>query len=679
MVGTIDGSRKGGSVSAGPALGEELEARIAALGHDKRALLLERIATSHYRNPRLIGCVTATRDGAPQPDAIRRQLAERLPAHMLPHQIHVLDALPRTGAGKVDRAALVLTLLANDGREPVPPRGTEPERPLDRAEATLAAIWADVLGIADVGVDEDFFELGGDSLLSIRILARARKQGLIISPEVFFDKPTVAQQAEVARADSIEPAPAEEPEQGAVPLLPIQHWFFERVLNDRHHWNQQYVLRAPSELDSLQLGQAVTLLVQQHDALRARFVRQGNHWEQDFSRRDPDQFVEHVQVDSDNLQLAMRDALARVHAGIDLGKGPLFRVVLVTAASGDAPLLGIVAHHLVVDAISWGILLEDLQTLCRQLLDGATPELPSKTTSAAAWSHRIATAAELDLFRGQLPYWMRSVTTFEASLPGSARGSVENDEGSAQRLRIQLPESDTARLMDVTQRPLKATVYELLLTALAITLRDWCGRSTTLVDLEGHGREPLFDQLDVSRTVGWFTTVFPFPVTADSKATEHVLQSTQRALRSLPTGGLGFGVLRHFGPDDQRRQLNLAMPSELCFNYLGSGDSSSHAVQGFVLDAGDFGAVRSPRATRAYLVDVNAWVEAGQLVVEWAYNPSIHESDTIAHVAGQFTHSLTQLLNVTPAIALSQQHVADFPLANLSETDLSRLTDILDE
>jgi non-ribosomal peptide synthase protein (TIGR01720 family) len=270
---------------------------------------------------------------------------------------------------------------------------------------------------------------------------------------------------------------------------------------------------------------------------------------------------------------------------------------------------------------------------------------------------------------------MHCVTVYEVSLPTDGAGAGPNVEGAAKRFRSMLGQSATARLHDRSGRG--ATVRELLLASLACALREWSGRMVTRIDLEGHGRERLFDDVDVSRTVGWFTSVFPFALAASGNDARNVLTGVQQSLSELPMAGIGYGVLREYSDDTQvRRLLRDAPPSQLCFNYLG-GTGAAFATPGFAAVQGDFGPMRSAAATRAYSIEVNAWVDAGRLAVEWSYCPTLHRDETVARLADMFDSALDALLQ-PPAEDLEAPAVSAFPLADLGADEMSRLARMLE-
>ncbi|WP_241092378.1 condensation domain-containing protein, partial [Pseudomonas viridiflava] len=280
-------------------------------------------------------------------EILREQLATRLPDYMVPAQIVLLDRLPLTANGKLDKRAL-------------PKPGVVQQRytaPVGEVEEKLAAVWADVLKLEQVGSTDNFFELGGDSILSLQIIARAKRQGIKLSPKQLFEKQTIAQLASVARLIQKKPVATVEQSSGTLPLLPIQARFFELEIAERHHWNQAVMLKPQTVLDATLLQGALTALIEQHDALRLGFVQQDGQWLASFNAHDSRNLLWIHELDNREHLTELADKAQR---SLNLHTGPLLRAVLVNLPQGEQRLL-LVIHHLAVDGVSWRVLLEDLQ------------------------------------------------------------------------------------------------------------------------------------------------------------------------------------------------------------------------------------------------------------------------------------------------------------------------------
>ncbi|HEU4539238.1 MAG TPA: condensation domain-containing protein, partial [Polyangiaceae bacterium] len=452
--------------------------------------------------------------------------------------------------------------------------------PQTATEHLLAGIWMDVLGLDRAGVHDDFFALGGDSILSIQVVTRARRAGIELTPRQVFQSPTAAGLAAVADA---RPAPAAEqgPVLGPAPLTPAQSWFFEQALPSPHHWNMSLALELTREVPAELLARALGVVLEHHDALRLRFAAEGGDWRQEHAPPDagppPFERVDLSALPAEARAGALGSALRSLQGSLDLARGPLLRAALVRPGEGERDLLVFVAHHLVVDAVSWRVLLEDFALACQQLAAGGAASLPPKTDSFQAWARRLAEHADAPALRDELPYWLGQAWGRAGRLPASG-GAAENREGGGAEERVALGADETRALLHDAARALDARPQELLLGALAGALGAATGADFALVDVETHGRSDAFEGLDVSRTVGWFTAFYPslWPARGEPEA---LARAAKAATRAVPGGGLGYGLLRYACGDRAVRDALGALPrAEVAFNYLGRVDGAVPAA-----------------------------------------------------------------------------------------------------
>ncbi len=608
---------------------------------------------------------------APAPAELREFLARRLPQEYLPKHFVRLEALPQTPHHKVDRAALP---TPDDARAEVTTAYTAPRSP---NELLLAEVWAEILGVARVGVQDNFFELGGDSILNIQIVARARQRGLALTPQQIFEHPTVAGLASVA-GTATRAAPSQEPLTGAVALTPIQRRFFERALPDPGHYNMAVLLEIDSALDPAHLAGALNALLDHHDALRATFAAGDAGWQQHVA--EPGAFsVELRQVDAAEWNAAQCAAAAERLAAepFDLARGPLLRCVCLAGATPTRVLL--LAHHLVTDAVSWWVLLEDLARVYRHLASGEQASLPPRTTSLATWSRALQAHADGGVARAEIPYWTRPEPPL-ADLPLDAPGG-DNDLASAATCSVTLDAERTAALLHEVPGAYQVQVPDVLATSLVRALGEWTGHNALRLDLEGHGREEVSPGLDLLRTVGWFTSVYPVtlalpPGTPDPGG---MLRAIKEQLRAVPNRGIAFGALRYLSADASVREQLAALPrAQVMLNYFGQLDQALGGDTGWRLAGpliGAFGA----RGPRAYPLEVNAGVYAGRLQVDWTYSTALHETATIERVASRFLALLEELVAHCLRAPGAGYTPSDFPGAGLDQRQLDRLLDTFGE
>jgi amino acid adenylation domain-containing protein/non-ribosomal peptide synthase protein (TIGR01720 family) len=601
---------------------------------------------------------------------LRGLLKRDLPDYMVPSAFVAMAGLPLSHNGKLDRKALPapdLDAVRSD---------TAYVAPRNPVETALAAIWEEVLRIKRVGVLDKFFDIGGDSILSLLVVSRANRAGLRITPNQIFQHPTVAGLAAVA--ETIDRAVATNaPVSGPVPLTAIQSWFFEQELPDPHHWNQAVFLRVEAGLDAALVERALQVLVDHHDALRLRFSREASGWSQ--VNRGLGETVSLSRIDlsgcgeADREQV-MHQAAADLNARLDLADGPLIRAAWFDLGGQQAAQMLIVIHHLAVDGVSWRILLEDLQTACERLRRGEAVELAAKTTSFKQWAERIGAYARSGALQEELPHWHATSSAACRHVPVDFPGG-SNTEASARVVSVSLDAEETRALLQQVPSVYHTKINDVLLAALAATLTRWCGGPDIVIDLEGHGREELPEGLDVSRTVGWFTALFPVRLDLGGVAGPgEQLKSIKEQLRAVPGQGLGYGLLRYLGGDAQvAAQLRAAPTPDVAFNYLGQFDQSLPPGSLLSLLAQAAGPTHSPRARRPHVIEIDGLIAGTRLRFDWSYSESLHRRDSVQQQAQAFLEALRALIRHCLCAEAGGFTPSDFPEANLSQHDLDRL------
>ncbi len=600
---------------------------------------------------------------------LREWLKQKLPEYMVPTGYVWLAELPLTANGKVDRAALPA------------PEGTRPELdetfviPRTLVEKQLTEIWSEVIGVKQIGINDNFFELGGDSILSIQIVARANHAGLRFTPRQLFQHQNIADLAGV-----IDIAPALEAEQGLVTgpvqLTPIQHWFFEQDLTDPHHWNQARLLKIKAPIKPALMEQVVDHLLLQHDALRLRFSKNDNGWQQVHTNADAkDVFTRIVLSGTEDEQIAAIEThAAELQASLNLSSGPLVRVTLFDSDEQSLCRLLIVIHHLVVDGVSWRILLDDLQSAYQQASEGTAITFPPKTTSFKQWTELIGDYVSSSALESELEYWLAKPRCQIGRLP---RDFVEgeNSEMHAGSVFVSLSADDTEALLREVPAAYRTQINDVLLTALVQSLNEWTGESSQLVDLEGHGREQIVENVNLSRTVGWFTTVFPVLLEMRSNdGVGEILKSIKEQLRTVANRGIGYGLLRYLRNDAQVAERLRTMPqAEVVFNYQGQFDNILPEKSIFARASESVGPIHSSRGNRRHLLSVNGGISNGQLQLVWTYSQKIHRRITIERLAERFLGALRSLISHCQSPDANGYTPSDFPYAGLDQFQLDRI------
>ncbi|PZD72645.1 Linear gramicidin synthase subunit B [Acaryochloris thomasi RCC1774] len=568
---------------------------------------------------------------------LRLYLQNQLPEQMIPTQIAVVRTLPKLANGKCDRNTLATQPIASETQEFTAPRTKE--------EQTLAQLWSQVLGQDSISIHDNFFELGGDSILCIQMVGRATQLGLRFTPKQLFENPTIAELATVVET-TVEITAEQGLVTGAVPFTPIQHWFLAQQNPDLHHWNQATFLQSDQPLVIQHLETSLDTVLTHHDGLRASYTLTSEGWQQEIraaSLKPILSVVELPDLPPEEHGPTLSDQASKIQASLDITKGPLIRAVLFKLGPQYPEYLLLVCHHLIIDGVSWRIFLEDLLRLYQQLQQGQPISLPPKTTSFQTWATRLQDYAQSSALRQELGYWLNPLPSPPLSQDFD---QVDTDLSHQCTQACSLSAELTQALLNKAPATYQTQINDLLLTALVLTLGQWTGHSHLRLDLEGHGRQDIFSDLDVSRTIGWFTTLYPITFslnTPDDLGAS--IQEVRTTLRQLPQQGLGFGLLRYLCADAQiHRQFQALPPAQVRFNYLGQTDPLLSETD--TLAAAPFlpGRGHASSSRRMYLLDISGIVQSGQLMLQWRYSDRLYCSHTVERLAQNYLQQLETLI-----------------------------------
>ena len=632
----------------------EIEARLLAQPEVREAVV---IARNGPGGARLAAYVSPSAGRSIDTPVLKERLARVLPDYMVPSAIVVIDALPLGPSGKIDRQALPEPELLQDEKTFEAPQG--------EVEEAIAKVWTGVLGLERVGRDDNFFELGGDSILSLQIVARLRLAGWKLSPRQIFERQTVAQLAAAAEpVGDAKPVGARDA-QGEAPLLPFQQAFFEMRVPVRNHWNQAVLLKCREPLQPPALRQALCAVVRHHDSLGLRYSQDAEGaWRQRYSAMSDNELAELLWVRKARDAAQLEALCDEAQRSLDLARGPLLRALAVELPAGESRLL-LAIHHLVVDGVSWRILLEDLQHAYLQSLAGRVIVLPTKSSSCKDWA--VALQGYAQGHAEGIGHWA-SLADVPARLP-CAHPEASNTVADQQTLALRLDQATTQALLKDAPAAYRTQANDLLLTALGRALCAWAGHARVLVDLEGHGREDLFDGIDLSRTVGWFTTLFPVALDASGEPGD-AIKRVKESLRGIPDKGLGHGVLRRFGSASQQQALRALPRAQVVFNYLGQFDGSLGAPWSLAHEPG--GAPVDAGAPLTHEFAVNGQVHEGVLELRVSFSGARHDRAEVEGWVRRFQQELEALAAHCTSGAQGATP-SDFPLARIGLQQLDAL------
>jgi amino acid adenylation domain-containing protein/non-ribosomal peptide synthase protein (TIGR01720 family) len=599
-------------------------------------------------------------------NSVRLHLQSRLPKHMLPAAFLPMQALPLTPDGRIDRRALPALLM--------PVRTGGHVAPRNDTEHALALIWASVFGRDVVGVEDNFFELGGDSMSAIQVIARSRQFGLQVTSSDVFTYPTIADLAAVIVSRSEPADPGRRP--SVATLTPIARWFLEQPLSNRNHWNHAFLLNVPSSLDVGAFDVALATVVARHDVFRLRLREDATGWHAAYVPSHHRICVERVDLKdypSEMVSTAIESTAAAVQAGLDIADGPILRVVHFACPAGQPGRLLVVQHHLIADAESWRILLQEIETAYAAARTGGEPVMPDRTTSFNCWAEHLARYASTGALE-DLTGWERAIDAKCASLPRDRDADLTlNTEASAGTIAVLLTAAETALLFESTAAAYGTPVDGLLLATLAQELVRWTGRDDVLVDVEDHRRPTVFDDVDLSRTIGWCAAVVPVRFEVGNSSLADLLRRTKERLRQVHHRGVSFGALRYLSPDAEIRESLEAVPKpEVRFQYLGAFEAVPSAI--FTAAVESSGACRADDNRRSHLLDVVASVKGGRLKVQWTYSHHFHDAATISAVASRCIERLRELVAVGADRSAVDPRPPDPLLARLNASEIGRLS-----
>ncbi|MFN6558746.1 MAG: amino acid adenylation domain-containing protein [Nostoc sp. ChiSLP01] len=620
-------------------------------------------------NKRLVAYVV-TSDESLTTNQLRQFLKQQLPEYMVPSGFVTLDNLPLTPNGKIDRKALPTP----DGEISREHEYVAPRTPI---EQILTNIWQQLLLKEKVSIHDNFFEIGGDSILSIQIVSRAKNSGIQITPKQIFQNQTIAELAKVANTTV-----SVESKQGIVtgvaPLTPIQHWFFEQNKQESHHYNQSVLLQIPNNLQSELIEIALKKLLEHHDALRLKFTSvaaEHKQINQGLDDRIPFAVVNLSSTPRREQPQALEKIALEYQESLNLSTGPIMQVVMFNLGNESDARLLIIIHHLAVDGVSWRILLSDLQKIYQQLISQKPIELSPKTTAFIDWAEKLNNYAQSEIIKLELDYWLNQPWSKIRPLPSDyADIQQENTVGSAACVSVKLSQEETQTLLLSVNEAYNTQINDILLSALVLSIAEWTENSTVLIGLEGHGREEVFADVDLSRTVGWFTSLFPVLLQLPSlNQPGEIIKSIKEQLRAIPNRGIGYGILRYLCKDTTvKKQIQKIPASEISFNYLGQFDQVQSET-GWKFAPESTGASQSLKQTRDHLFDINALVVEGELLIDWTYDSHVHTRATVEKLAQSYIQGIRSIIEHCQLAETKGYTPSDFPDVQLNQLQLDEL------
>jgi amino acid adenylation domain-containing protein/non-ribosomal peptide synthase protein (TIGR01720 family) len=609
-----------------------------------------------------------TSDKTPDSTTLREYLAFELPDHMIPAYFVPVEKIPLTSNGKIDYNAL-----------PSPEAAAveiEYTAPSTEIEEILVDIWADVLGFdkSRVGVNSNFFEIGGDSIKVIQISARLRKHGLKLESGDIFIEPFIKQLA--GRVKKTDRAIDQSVVEGEVKLTPVQHWFFQEDITHRHHYNQAVMLHSKENINPETVKTIFTRIQEHHDALRMTYKAVDREIIQTNHGLDYPLFLEVYDLHQQpNALEALEQKAKKIQESINLETGPLMKLGLFHLDDGDRLL--IVIHHLVIDGISWRILFDDMETLYQQHKAGKPLELPLKTDSFKHWAEQLSQYANSETFLEEKSYWahLESIPV----LPIEKDFEAENYLRDAATLSFQLSIDQTQQLLTKVNEAFGTEINDILLTALGLAARKTFNHNRLAVALEGHGRESILKDVDINRTIGWFTSLYPVILEfSDPGNYSRHIKKTKERLRQVPHRGIGYGILKYLTSDANKKEIDFLLNPQIGFNYMGQFDTGMEKMTFFIAreSAGHW---KSTEGKGEHILEVSGMLADKQLTMAITYSTKQYKAETIETLLNHYQAELGAIIAYCTSQEEKELTPSDFTYDKLSIDTIDAIEALFDK
>ncbi|MES5397628.1 surfactin non-ribosomal peptide synthetase SrfAA [Bacillus amyloliquefaciens] len=598
-------------------------------------------------------------------EALKAALKDTLPDYMVPAFWVEMDELPVTANGKIDKKALP---------EPDIEAGSAAYKaPETEMETLLSDIWQEVLGLDQIGVSDNFFTLGGDSIKGIQMASRLNQYGYKLEMKDLFQHPTIEEL--VSYVERTEGKQADQgPVEGEADLTPIQRWFFEKNFTDKHHWNQSVMLHAKDGFDPAVTEKTLHVLTAHHDALRMIYREQKPYY-RGLEDAPVELNVFELNGPAEDHEDRIEREADRLQSSISLETGHLLKAGLFRAEDGDHLLLAI--HHLVVDGVSWRILLEDFTSVYTQLKQGNEPALPPKTHSFAEFAERIKEYANTKAFLKEADYWKELEEKEVCTQLPKDRQSSDQRMKYTRTVSFSLTAEQTEQLTTNVHEAYHTEMNDILLTALGLALKEWTGEDTIGVHLEGHGREDILDGLNITRTVGWFTSMYPMILEmkhADDLS--YQLKQMKEDIRHIPNKGVGYGILRYVTAPEHKENLSFEIDPDISFNYLGQFNEMSDSGL-FTRSDMPSGQSLSPDTEKPNALDIVGFIENGQMTMTFAYHSLEFHEKTIQSFSDSFKGHLLKIIDHCLSQDGPELTPSDLGDDDLTLDELDKLMEIL--
>ncbi|QOT00620.1 amino acid adenylation domain-containing protein [Brevibacterium sp. JNUCC-42] len=631
----------------------EIENCLTSFTSVKEAVVIDRVEQNGYKYL----CAYIIADEKMSIPEIRQKLTHQLPSYMIPTYFVTVDKLPLTSNGKIDRNQLPDPIVDNNTNR-------AGDLLLNDTEELLMKVIKEVLQIEEVGLDSNFYFLGGDSIKAIQVVGKLNQMNLGATVRDVMTFPVIHELA-AALAMNQQPMAPQTTMSGTIKPTPITSWFFSQNLTEASHWNQSVLLQLKKAFTAEQISKVLTKIVHHHDTLRLNYDTKENvlfYNEKHLTHMIEIETVDLSEISSEKQLEELKQIGEQVKRSFDLEEGLLFKAVLFLLGKDETRLL-LTAHHLVVDGVSWRILLEDMGQLFRDLEEGRDLHLPAKTHSMQKWAEELALYSKTEALLYQ-EYWKEALD----SPTSNSKSEVEERLENCETLSAELPRESTDQLLLNANRAYQTHSHELIIMGLSLATAALTSKTEITLELEGHGREQLFSDIDVTRTIGWFTSMYPLRLQLPQGDISNVIKHLKEQIRKVPNKGIDFGILTYLAG-----QFSQSQEKRIRFNFLGEVDNQLDN-QYLSLAHEETGPDISLQNAMTCLIEINAMIKEKRLQLSLTYNKSKHNQVAMQHFLDNIITNTSHILNhCCQSEEIQDFTPSDFTTVNLTQDDLDDL------
>lgn len=595
----------------------------------------------------------------------KRFLQNMIPDYMVPGYYVVMDKFPLTPEGKIDNKLLPEPEINFQKSIFVAPR--------NEVEKSIIDVWEEILGVQNIGITDNFFDLGGDSIKAIQVSAHLQRKQLKIEIKDLFLNPTIENLSSfVTECKAID----QKEISGEYSLSPIQRWFFSNITKNIHHWNQSVMLFNKVQLEKKGIEMVLEKLIAHHDILRTEFSSDKSGDSSIFSAsikkmehfKNVEIEVVDIKNENDNVQ-KIEETANRLHHKMDIYRSPLIKVCLFKANEGDYLLF--IMHHLIVDGVSWRILIEDFCRGYKQYCANEKVEFYQKTNSYIEWVNSLINYSESTSISNELHVW-KNIDDFEQKPLSRETKKEYRYQFEKQVLKINLSENETKALTKEVNQAYNTTVEDILLVALGKAVKEWSGISKIKINLERHGRNSFDSKIDMSRTVGWFTSMFPVLLNIEDTNISEIIVSVKEQIRTIPNNGIGYNILKYMPTGSNNEKYRNKLKPEISFNFLGQIDNIK-LDGGFELSTKLYGDALGRENELNFAIDINGMILQNKLLLEFNYSNIEFSKESIESLSTLFNENIKALISHCLKKEQKTKTMSDVGFGNISNEEYKSL------